>query len=94
MQVRNGQDYLRLSLQSFKKLQMPPDFNYSETIESEKLGNETFYYIKVQRAAISQRFYVTALKGYALFFTFNYKTDEQLEALKQIVRNSDFSWKG
>jgi hypothetical protein len=93
MQVRNGEDVLRLNLQTFKKMQLPPDFKYSETIRPEKMGNETFHYIDVQRTGFSQRFYAIARKGYSLFFTLNYVSDEDLETMKNIIRNSDFSWK-
>jgi hypothetical protein len=90
---RNGEDYLRLNLQSFKKLQLPPDFKYSETLVAEKLGNETFYYLEIQRTGYKQRMYATARKGYALFFTVSYIDDEDLEAIRNTLRNSDFSWK-
>lgn len=91
--IRNGEDYLRLNLQSFKKLQLPPDFKYSETLVREKLGNETFYYLEIQRTGYKQRMYATARKGYALFFTLSYIKDEDLETIKNILRDSDFSWK-
>ncbi|HEX8733936.1 MAG TPA: hypothetical protein VF721_01345 [Pyrinomonadaceae bacterium] len=90
---RSGKDYLRLNLDSFKRVQLPPDFKYSETINSEKLGNETFYSLDIQRSGFKQRFYATARKGYALFFTLSYMTDEDLETIKGIIRNSDFAWK-
>ncbi|MDQ3800994.1 MAG: hypothetical protein M3384_16350 [Acidobacteriota bacterium] len=90
---RNGDDYLRMNLQSLKKLDLPPDFKYSEKINSEKLGNETFYYLDMQRNGFRQRGYATARKGYALFFTLSFVTDEDLEMMKDIIRNSDFSWK-
>lgn len=93
VQIRNGEDYLRLTLQSFKKLQLPADFKYSETIGSEKFGGETLYSLDVQRTGYKQRFYATARKGYALFFTLSYITDEDLETMKKALRNSDFSWK-
>jgi hypothetical protein len=93
MQIRNGEDYLRLTVQSFKKLQLPADFKYSETIGSEKLGGETFHYLDVERTGYRQRFYATARKGYALFFTLSYIGDEDLETMKKVIRNSDFSWK-
>ncbi len=93
MQVRNGKDYLRFNIQSFKKLQLPPDFKYSETVESEKFGTETFYSLDVQRATFKQRYYAIYRKGYSLFFTFTYVNEEDLEAMKAALRESDFSWK-
>ena len=93
MQIRNGEDYLRLTIQSFKKLQLPPDYKYSEKIESEKFGNETFHYIDIERINYRQRIYSTYRNGYALFFTWSYVTDEDLETMKNIFQNSDFAWK-
>ena len=93
MQLRNGEDYLRLNIQTFQKMQMPPDFKYSEKIESEKIGSETFYYIDVERAAYKQRLYATYRTGYALFFTLSYTTNEDLEKMRSILKNSDFAWK-
>lgn len=93
VQVRNGEDYMRLTVQSFKKVEMPPDFKYSETINSEKLGNEIFYSVDIQRNGYKQRFYATARKGYALFFTLIYISDKDLETMKEALRNSDFAWK-
>ncbi|HEX8246887.1 MAG TPA: hypothetical protein VF599_01790 [Pyrinomonadaceae bacterium] len=90
---RNGEDYLRLNVESFKKLQLPPDFKYSETINSEKFGNETFYSLDIQRTGYKQKFYATARRGYALFFTLTYITEKDLETMKTVIRNSDFSWK-
>lgn len=93
MQIRNGEDYLRLNIQSFKKLQLPPDFKYSETIKSEKFGGETFYYLDVERTGFQQRFYAIYRKGYALFFTLTYANDDDLETMEEILRRSDFAWK-
>jgi hypothetical protein len=93
VQIRNGQDYLRLNIQTFKKLKLPADFKYSETISAEKFGNETFYYIQVDRATYRQRFYAIYRKGYSLFFTLSYASNEDLETMKKVIRDSDFSWK-
>jgi uncharacterized protein YxeA len=93
MQIRNGHDYLRFNIQSFKKLQMPPDFKYSETIKSEKFGGETFYYLDIERAMARQRIYATHRKGYSLFFTLTYSSQEDLETIRESLRSSDFSWK-
>lgn len=92
-QIRDGQDYLRLNIQTFKKLTLPPDFKYSETIKSETFGGETFYYIDVERTNFQQRFYAIYRKGYSLFFTLTFATDEDLETMKEVLRNSDFAWK-
>lgn len=93
VRIRNGNDYLRLVLQSYKLMQLPPDFKYSEKIQSEKLGSETFYYIDVERIGYTQRFYATARKGYAVFFLMQFFDKTDLESMKEILRNADFSIK-
>ncbi len=93
VQIRNGQDYLRLNIQTLKKMQLPPDYKFSETIKSEKFGTETFYSLDIERANYKQRFYAIQRKGYSLFFTLSYFTNEDLETMKASIRNSDFSWK-
>lgn len=93
-QIRNGHDYLRLNIQSFKLLTMPADFKYSENIMSEKIGKETFYYIDVERASLSQRFYAIVRNGHSLAFVMTYFKAEELETMKEILRQSDFAWKG
>ena len=92
-QIRNGEDYLRLNIQTFKKLQLPADFKYSETIKSEKYGKETFYYLEIERSGYRQRIYAFYRNGYALFFTLTFIAEEDLEMVKAIFRNSDFDWK-
>ncbi len=92
-QVRNGHDYLRLSIQSYKMMQLPPDMKYSEKVQSEKFGGETFYYIDVERAGGFFRHYSIYRNGYALLFTMQYVREEDLSALKKILEASDFAWK-
>lgn len=93
-QVRDGNDYLRLNIQSFKVITLPPDFKYSEVIQSEKLGNETFYYIDIERTGYFQRFYAIARNGHGILFPMTYLSKEDLEKMKDMLRQSDFVWKG
>ena len=94
LQIRNGEDYLRLTIQSFKKIRLPADFKYSENIESENFGGETFYSLDVGRDNYKQRLYATYRKGYTLFFTLVYFNENDLETIKEALRKSDFSWNG
>lgn len=94
VQFRNGTDYLRLSLQSMKSLQLPPDFKYSEEIKSESLGRETVPYIQIERQGYHQRIYVIQRKGYAVLFTLTYISDEDLGTMREMISTADLSWKG
>ena len=94
LQVRNGRDYLRFNIETFKKVKLPEDFKYSENIEAEKFGTETLYYLQITRSFGSQRVYAFARNGYALFFTLTYTSDEELDTLRNIFATADLSWKG
>jgi hypothetical protein len=93
MQVRNGYDYMRLMLQSFKLLQLPPDYKYSEEIQTEKVGTENFSYINIERNGYKQGIYATYRKGYAVFFTLQFFNTEDFQKMKTILQNADFAWK-
>lgn len=93
LRFRDGNDYLRVALQSYKLMQLPPDYRYSENIQSETFGGEKFYYIDVERTGFTQRFYVTARKGYAVFFLLQFADPKDLKTMKNLLRNSDFAWK-
>lgn len=93
VQVRNGYDYMRLTLQSYKSMQLPPDYKYSEKIQSEKFGNENFSYIDIERTKYTQRIYATYRKGYAVFFTLQFFNTEDLDKMRAILQNADFAWK-
>ena len=94
LQIRNGKDYLRINIQTFKQMTLPADLKYSEIIESEQFGNETLYYLQITRALSLQRIYAFYRNGYALFFTLQYSSDKDLDELRQIIATTDFEWKG
>ena len=93
VQIRNGHDFLRLTLQNQKVLTLPADMRFSESILSENFGTETLYYLDIERSVYSQRLYVIARNGYAISFLITYFTKEDLETMKEILRQSDFAWK-
>jgi hypothetical protein len=91
--VRNGYDYLLGSLKSYQLIQLPPGSMYSEKIESEKFGKETFYYYDFKIPGTNFRHYAIYRKGYALLFTLAYTSEENLKAATAILRAADFAWK-
>ena len=92
-QFRNGTDYLRISLQTMKQMQLPPDFKYSETIQSETFGRESIPYIQIERLGFRQRIYAIHRRGYAVFFTLSYITETDLNTMRDIFRNGDLAFK-
>lgn len=91
--IRNGNDYMRLTLQSYKLMQLPPDYQYSENILTEKFNTEVFSYIDIQRTGYKQRVYATARKSYALFFTVQFVKQKDLDTMREVLEKTDFNWK-
>lgn len=89
---RNGNDYLRLNLQTMRNLQLPADFKYSSTIENDTIGTLSIPFIQINRQGYDQRIYSITRKGYALIFTFSYVSDADLNAMREVLRSADLSW--
>jgi hypothetical protein len=58
---------------------------------TETVGGEEFTLMEVQTSSVSQRYYVSIKKGYALFFILTYATDEDEAVLRQVIRSIRFS---
>lgn len=93
MPFRSGEDYLRLNLQTMRSLQLPADFKFSNTVETDELGTTTFPYVQINRNGYDQRIYSITKKGYALIFTFSYTSEDDLNILRDVLKNADLSWK-
>jgi hypothetical protein len=90
--VKDGVDYLDLNISTFKRLQLPPDFKYSE-VKAEKLGKTQFAYIEITKRVANQRIYATFRKGYAIFFVLTFNNEEDLETMRQILAQGNFALK-
>ncbi|HEY0658166.1 MAG TPA: hypothetical protein VGD05_06815 [Pyrinomonadaceae bacterium] len=90
--VKDGVDYLDLAINTYKRIQLPPDFKYSE-VKAEKLGKTQFAYIEINKTGINQRMYATFRKGYAIFFVFTFNNKEDLETMRQILAQGNFALK-
>jgi hypothetical protein len=91
-QVRDGVDYIDGVLQTYKTMQLPKGFKYSET-QAEKLGRKQFAFADSETTADKRRIYATVRNGHALLFSITYTDKEDLEVLRRILTNGNFALK-
>jgi hypothetical protein len=91
-QVKDGVDYLDAILQTYKTMQLPKGFKYTET-QAEKLGQKQFAFIDSETTADKRRLYATVRNGHALLFSITYTERADLEVLRQILTNGNFALK-
>jgi hypothetical protein len=89
-QIKDAVDYFDAIRNSFKAMRLPPDLKYSET-QAEKLGEKQFAFLDVTSTAGKKRMYATVGHGFAIMFTLTYSLDEDLETMRQVLANGDFS---
>jgi hypothetical protein len=90
--AKDAVDYLDLMTESFKAIKLPPDFVYSE-VKAEQLGKEKFAYMDSSSKSGKKRMYVTVKDRFAILFTFAYSSDEDLETMRNVLAEGDFSLK-
>jgi hypothetical protein len=91
-QVNDAVDYFDLMRSQFSKMKLPADFRYSET-QAERLGKRQFAFIETASAAGKKRLYATVIGRHAIMFTLSYRTDRDLQAMRQILAASEFNIK-
>jgi hypothetical protein len=90
--VKDAVDYIDLLRSSFKSIQMPPGFTYSET-DAEQLGPNQFAFLDSSSKEGKTRIYATVRNGYAILFALDYTADEDLESFRDTLARADFSLK-
>jgi hypothetical protein len=90
--VKDAVDYFDLMLESFKAIKLPADFVYSE-VQAEKLGKKQFAYIDTSTKAGKKRMYAVVKDGFAVLFTLAYSSDSDLETMRNVLAEGDFSLK-
>jgi hypothetical protein len=90
-QIKDGVDYIDAMRQTFKGLQVP-GFKYSET-GAEQLGTKQFAFIDTETKDDKRRLYATVKNGQALLFSITYTESDDLEVLRQLLTNGNFSLK-
>ena len=91
-QVKDAVDYFDLMREGYKTMRLPSDFKYSET-QAEKLGRKQFGFLDTQSAESKTRTYATVRNGYAILFSLNYRSDEDLQTFRQMLSDANFSLK-
>lgn len=91
-EVRDAVDYFDLMRSQFGMMNLPADFRYSET-QAEKLGRKQFAFIDTSTSAGKKRLYATVRGRQAIMFTLSYRTDADLQTMRQILAAGDFNIK-
>ena len=88
-QVKDAVDYFDSMRATYQNIKLPAGFKYSET-QAERVGAMQFGFLDVSNGAGKKRMYATVRNGHALMFTLTYKSDEDLNALKNFLSAGDF----
>lgn len=91
-QVRDAVDYFDLMRAMFRTMKLPADFKYSET-QAEQLGRHQFAFLDISTNAGKKRMYATVRNRTAIMFTLSYTNDEDLQTLRRVLTEGNFSLK-
>lgn len=89
-QVKDAVDYIDAIIQSYKTMQLPKGYKYSET-QAEKLGRMQFAYLDSETPDDKRRMYATVRNGHALIFTITYTDKDDLEVLREMLSDGNFA---
>lgn len=92
LQIKDAVDYFDAVRKMYSSMKLPPDFKYSET-QAEKLGSRQFAFLDVSSNAGKKRMYATVRGGFAILFTVSYTSDDDLQAMRQILATGKFRLK-
>jgi hypothetical protein len=90
--VKDAVDYVDLVHSQMSAVKMPADQKFSET-QAEKLGQNQYAFIDTSDKSTKTRMYVTVRNGYAILFSLNYSTDEDLETFRDVLARTEFTIK-
>jgi hypothetical protein len=90
--VKDAVDYVDLVRSQMAAVKMPADQKFSET-QAEKLGENQYAFIDTSDKNTKTRMYVTVRNGYAILFSLNYSTDEDLETFRDVLARTEFTSK-
>ncbi len=90
--IKSGSDYLMSARALMERTKMAVTFN--DGISSAGLGGVTFdtmgVQVKTPKQLVSQKYYATIKKGYALIAILSYTTDKELRDLNAILQSVSF----
>ena len=87
-QIKDAVDYMDALRITYKAMQLPIGFKYSET-QDEKLGKKQFAFLDIETKDDKRRLYSTVRNGHALLFSITYTDKEDLEVLRRILTNGN-----
>ena len=90
--VKDAVDYVDLVRSQMAAVKMPAGERFSET-QAEKLGQNQYAFIDTSDKNTKTRMYVTVRNGYAILFSLNYSTDEDLETFRDVLARTEFTTK-
>jgi hypothetical protein len=90
--VKDAVDYVDLVRSQMNSVKMPADQRFSET-QAEKLGENQYAFIDTSDKSTKTRMYVTVRNGYAILFSLNYTTNEDLETFRDVLARTQFTTK-
>jgi hypothetical protein len=91
-QIKDAIDYFDAMRAQYRAMTLPADFKYSET-QAEQLGRWQFAFLDSSSKAGKKRLYATVRKGYAILFSLSYTNDEDLQTLRKVLKDGNFSLK-
>jgi hypothetical protein len=89
-QIKDAVDYMDALRITYKAMQLPAGFKYSET-QAEKLGRKQFGFLDIETKDDNRRLYATVRNGHALLFSITYTERADLEVLRQILTDGNFA---
>lgn len=91
-QIRDAVDYFDAMRAQFGAMKLASDFKYSET-QAEQLGKQQFAFLDSSSNEGRKRLYATVRKGHAILFSISYSKDEDLQVLRRVLAEGNFSLK-
>ena len=91
-QIKDAVDYFDAIGATYAAMKLPADFKYSAA-KAEKLGAKQFAFLDTSADAGKKRMYATVRKGYAIMFTISYTKDDDLQTLRHVLEQGNFTLK-
>ena len=91
-QIKDAVDYFDAIRVTYATMKLPYDFKYSDT-KAEKLGAMQFGFMDTSTNAGKKRMYATVRNGFAIMFTISYFKYEDLQTLRKVLEDGNFTLK-
>ena len=91
-QIKDAVDYFDAIGATYAAMKLPADFKYSAA-KAEKLGAKQFAFLDTSADAGKKRMYATVRKRFAIMFTISYTKDDDLQTLRHVLEQGNFTLK-